>query len=161
MVEIRTLTAADSIACDAIILSLPEHFGLEGGRRECARAVRTCDGLVATNDGEVVGFLTIARPFMASAEITWMAVHAHWRRQGIGGALIQHLCRHLRAEGYRVLLVATQAESVDECGQLDTYADTRAFYAAKGFIPVCVAPNFWGNGIPALLLVLPFDAATQ
>lgn len=161
MIEIRKLTTPDALPCDAIILSLPEHFGLEAGRRECARAVRTGDGLVATHNGAVVGFLTIERPFAASAEIAWMAVHAEWRHQGIGRALIQHLCRDLRAEGRRVLLVATQAESVDDRGVPDTYVDTRAFYAAMGFIPVREAPNYWESGIPALLLVLPLDAATQ
>jgi ribosomal protein S18 acetylase RimI-like enzyme len=159
-IVIRTLTHDDASACDAIILSLPEHFGLEGGRKECARAVRTCDGLVATHASQVVGFLTIERPFLASAEITWMAVHANWRHRRIGSALIQHLCRDLRAEGRHVLLVATQSESVDERGVPDTYVDTRAFYVAKGFIPVREAHNYWGSGNPALLLILPLDAAT-
>ena len=53
----------DSAACDAIVASLPNWFGLEEGIRECAEAVRTQPGLVAEVDGEVSGFLTIARPY--------------------------------------------------------------------------------------------------
>jgi len=157
MIQIRPLTAGDAPACDAIILSLPEHFGLEDGRRACARAVRTREGLVATVTEQIVGFLTIERHFTASAEITWMAVHATQRRHGIGSALIERLCRDLRASGCRLLLVSTQPESVDEHGIVDTYVDTRAFYEKVGFIPMCVAPNYWGSGNPALLLALPLD----
>jgi ribosomal protein S18 acetylase RimI-like enzyme len=161
MAKIRMLTASDAPACDAIILSLPEHFGLESGRRACARAVRTCEGLVAIVTGQVVGFLTIERHFAASAEITWMAVHATQRRHGIGSALMQRICRDLHASGCRLLLVATQPESVDERGIVDTYVDTRAFYEKVGFIPMCVAPNYWGSGSPALLLALPLDRTPQ
>jgi hypothetical protein len=50
-VTIRALAPEDAPACDAIILSLPYRFGHEGGRQECARAVREEDGLVALRDG--------------------------------------------------------------------------------------------------------------
>ena len=51
MVEIRRLGEADAEACDAVVASLPYHFGDEGGRDACAEAVRTQPGLVATTDG--------------------------------------------------------------------------------------------------------------
>ena len=44
---IRPLDPSDSTACDAIVASLPDWFGLEEGIRECAEAVRTQPGLVA------------------------------------------------------------------------------------------------------------------
>jgi len=50
-VTIRPLEAADAEACDAIVASLPYHFGLEEGRRECAAAVRSQRGLVAEREG--------------------------------------------------------------------------------------------------------------
>ena len=46
-VAVRLLTVADAEACDQIILSLPHHFGHEGGRRQCAHDVRNSPGLVA------------------------------------------------------------------------------------------------------------------
>lgn len=60
---IRPLDPSDSAACDGIVASLPDWFGLEEGIRECAEAVRTQPGLVAEVDGEVRGFLTIARRY--------------------------------------------------------------------------------------------------
>jgi hypothetical protein len=71
---IRPLTTADAPACDDVIRSLPYHFGDPDGRRECAEAVQTSPGLVATRDDRVVGFLTITHHFPATSEIGWMAV---------------------------------------------------------------------------------------
>ena len=39
--QVRPLTAADAEACDAIVLSLPYHFGDEAGRADCAAAARS------------------------------------------------------------------------------------------------------------------------
>ena len=46
--ELRRLTHSDAPACDAIIATLPYHFGNERGVEECARAVRQQAGFVAT-----------------------------------------------------------------------------------------------------------------
>jgi ribosomal protein S18 acetylase RimI-like enzyme len=158
-IEVRPLAVADAGTCDQVILSLPYHFGDAAGRRECARAVRTSDGLVALLDGRVVGFLTVQRHFETSAEITWMAVHAAYRGRGAGRALIERLCRELRAEGRRLLLVMTLAASRDEGDVADGYHRTRAFYRALGFIPAREFPTYWPNS-PALLLVLPLGQAS-
>jgi len=47
----------------------------------------------------------VAHHFESASEITWMAVHARHRGQGIGRALIGRLTGQLRAEGRRLLLV--------------------------------------------------------
>jgi ribosomal protein S18 acetylase RimI-like enzyme len=133
---IRPLTPADGPGCDAVVLTLPYHFGHEGGRAECARAVRTQAGLVAVEDDEIVGFLTLARHDPASAEITWMAVRADQRRQGIGRRLVERAIADLAADGVELLSVLTLAESVEEERDSDNYAETRAFYRALGFIPL-------------------------
>jgi GNAT superfamily N-acetyltransferase len=95
--------AAD--ACDRIVESLPCHFAHEQGRRDCAVAVRRDPGLVAEQDGPVVGFLTYVCRFDEAAEITWMAVRADRRRRGIGHALIHRIAEQLTAEGRRILMV--------------------------------------------------------
>ncbi len=153
-IVVRPLTIMDADACDQVILSLPYHFGDAAGRPECARAVRTSDGLVALLDGRVVGFLTVQRHFETSAEITWMAVHAVHRGRGAGRALIELLCRDQRAESRQLLLVMTLAASRDEGDIADGYHRTRAFYRSLGFIPAREFPTYWPNS-PALLLVLP------
>ncbi len=123
----------DAIACDAIIASLPGWFGLEEGIAECAAAVRSQPGLVAEMDGSVVGFLTVARPYPTTPEISWLAVRARDRRRGIGRALIDAISERCRADGDRILLVKTLSDREDPGPE---YAETRAFYLALGFVPV-------------------------
>ena len=130
---IRPLEPSDGDACDAIIASLPDWFGLEEGIQECAEAVRTQPGLVAEVDGEVRGFLTIARPYPRTPEISWLAVHARDRRRGLGRALITAVNDQLRTNGDRLVLVKTLSDRIDPGPE---YAETRAFYLAMGFIPV-------------------------
>jgi ribosomal protein S18 acetylase RimI-like enzyme len=133
---IRPLAPADAETCDRIVLSLPYHFGHEGGRAECAEAVRTQPGLVAVEDGEVVGFLTLARHAPESAEVTWLAVRSDRRRRGHGRALLERAAAELTAEGAEVLSLLTVAESEPDDRPTDNYADTRAFYRALGFVPL-------------------------
>lgn len=133
---IRPLAPTDAEACDAVVLTLPYHFGNEGGRAECAHAVRAQGGLVAVEEGEVVGFLTLQRHDPRSAEITWMAVRADRRRHGIGKRLIERAARDLAREGVELLSVLTLAESEPEERETDNYADTRRFYRALGFVPL-------------------------
>lgn len=149
---IRQLAPGDAEACDAIVESLPSHFGHEGGRAECARAVRTQRGLVALERGRVVGFLTLERHPPSSAEITWMGVRSDRRRRGIGRRLIARAVTDLGREGVELLSVLTLAESAPEERERDTYADTRAFYRALGFVPVREL-ELQGWDDPALMLV--------
>jgi ribosomal protein S18 acetylase RimI-like enzyme len=151
-VVVRPLTPADADACDAIILTLPYHFGNAGGRAECARAVREDSGLVAERDGRIVGFLVVERHYERSAEITWLAVDNAARGQGIGSALVEQLCATLRAEGRTLLLVMTLSDSYDEGAVEDSYARTRDFYRRLGFSEAREFPDLW-PGNPALLFV--------
>jgi GNAT superfamily N-acetyltransferase len=151
---IRPLAPADAEACDAVVLTLPYHFGNEGGRAECARAVRSQNGLVAVEEGEVVGFLTLERHDPRSAEITWMAVRADRRRHGVGRGLIERAIDDLAADGVELLSVLTMAESEPEERETDNYADTRAFYRALGFVPLReLALEGWDDR--AVILVRP------
>src|SRR5215469_3948902 len=155
--EVRPLTVEDAPTCDQIILTLPRHFGYESGRQACAQAVRTSEGWVAVSDGRIVGFLTVHPHGTTTVEITWMAVQADQRGQGIGRRLIERLRQEMQARRYRLLLVATLAPSYDDGGPVeDGYAATRAFYHQVGFLDICEVPLYWGVGSdPALLLVKP------
>jgi predicted N-acetyltransferase YhbS len=151
---IRPLEPADADACDAIILTLPYHFGNEAGRAECARAVRSQDGLVAVDGGEVVGFLTLARHDSRSAEITWMAVRADRRGHGIGRRLVERAAGDLSHVGVELLAVLTVADSEPDERESDNYADTRAFYRAVGFVALReLALEGWDER--AVILVRP------
>jgi ribosomal protein S18 acetylase RimI-like enzyme len=151
---VRPLRAEDAERCDRIVASLPYHFGQEDGRRECARAVRAQPGLVAVEDGTLVGFLTVQHHFDHAAEITWMAVHADHRHRGVGRALVGRLCRDLAAEGRRLLLVLTVSPSDPGPEPPDGYQATRAFYRSVGFLLARDLPGLWPNDT-AVLLVQP------
>jgi predicted N-acetyltransferase YhbS len=133
---LRGLTVDDAAACDAIVASLPYHFGNERGIAACARAVRSQDGFVAAiEEQQVVGFLTFEDRSAESAEITWMAVRADHRRRGIGRSLIEHASATLAARGVRFVSVLTLAPSVPD-DVPDGYEGTRRFYRAVGFTPL-------------------------
>ena len=133
-VTVRTSTPADGPGCDAVVATLPYHFGNERGRADCAEAVRKQHGLVADRGGRVVGFLTFAS-HGPSTEITWMAVRADQRRSGIGTQLIRRLEDDVRERGARFVFVLTLGPSVPDDVE-DGHEGTRRFYEAVGFTPL-------------------------
>jgi len=148
---VRPLTPADALSCDAIIASLPEWFGMQEGIDECARLVRTQPGLVCERDGRVIGFLTVARPSAATAQISWLAVHADERGRGAGTALVERLSADLSAEVVRLLVVETLSDREDPGPE---YAATRAFYLARGFTPAAELDLYPDNPIQLMSLRL-------
>jgi ribosomal protein S18 acetylase RimI-like enzyme len=148
---VRPLALADAQACDAIIASLPEWFGMQEGIEECARAVRTQPGLVFERNGRVIGFLTVARPSASTAQISWLAVHAEERGRGAGTALVERLTADLSSEGVRLLVVETLSDREDTGPE---YAATRAFYLARGFSPAAELDLYPDNPIQLMSLRL-------
>jgi ribosomal protein S18 acetylase RimI-like enzyme len=146
---IRELTPAGGPACDGVVLSLPYFFGHEGGRLDCAEAVRTQRGWVACDHDEIVGFLTVTPSIDKTLEITWMAVRVGRRRQGTGRRLIEHAIGETR----QALVVLTAGPSSDDldADPKDNYEGTRTFYRKMGFVPVKeLTPSGWAQ--PALVL---------
>lgn len=156
-ISLRPLTLADADACDAIVASLPYHFGQEEGRSDCAAAVRTQRGLVAERDAEVVGFLTFRTWFEDAAEITWMAVRAAHRHTGVGRSLMDRLAADLGAGGRRLLLVLTVSPNDPPDEIDDGYQATRAFYAANGFALARDFGGYWGGGDTPVLMIRVLD----
>jgi GNAT superfamily N-acetyltransferase len=145
---VRELEPRDAEACDAIIAGLPEWFGNEQGIRDCALAVRSDAGLVATDETGVTGFLTWTHDRERGvAEITWMAVRADLRRHGVGRSLLGALIERLQEEQVHRLDVKTLSERA----AYPLYAETRGFYLANGFESVEVL-DIWGGDNPAVLL---------
>jgi GNAT superfamily N-acetyltransferase len=157
---IRPLRPEDAPACDAIIASLPYHFALEGGRAECAAAVRSERGLVAEEDGTVVAFLTFVELFDAAAEITWMAVRSDRRRNGIGSRLLDRTSEVLVQEGRSVLALLTVSPFEPGDEPADGYQATRAFYERNGFRLVKDLPGIWDENL-AVLMVRVLGASAQ
>jgi ribosomal protein S18 acetylase RimI-like enzyme len=151
-VVVRPLEEADADACDAIVSSLPYHFGHAGGRADCAAAVRRERGLVAVEGSEVVGFLTFSPRFDEAAEITWMAVRADRRRRGVGHALIAALEHLLVSEGRRTIVVLTVSPSDPDPEPPDGYQSTRAFYRSVGFVLARELPREWESDTAVLMV---------
>ncbi len=152
---IRALRSdTDAGVCDAIIASLPEWFGLDEGIRECAKAVRTQEGLVCErSDRGLVGFLTYERISPPTVEITWFAVHADHRGTGIGTELLAALVAALDGNDVRLLAVKTLSDRAGDPGP--EYSATRAFYLARGFVPAAELDLF-GPENPIQLLTRRF-----
>ena len=108
------------------------------------RGRRASAGLVAVRDDQVVGFLTVVHHFEAVSEITWMAVHARHRGQGIGRALVRRLTGQLRDEGRRLLLVLTVSSLEEEPGVADGYQRTGV--CSVGFLPARELPDLGPAG---------------
>ncbi len=150
--KLRPLERRDAEACDAIVRTLPYHFGQQEGRRECAAAVRSSPGLVADEEGEVVAFLTWEPRFEYVVEITWLAVRADRRRGGLGRALIERLATEASVLGRPLLIALTVSPSDGPDEVADGYQGTRAFYAATGFELVRDLPGLWDADTPVLLV---------
>jgi GNAT superfamily N-acetyltransferase len=149
---IRALDPSDAPACDAIVVSLPYHFGDEQGRELCAAAVREQAGLVATVAGMPIGFMTWRPWYRAAAEITWMAVHSAERRRGAGRMLVDAFLDGLGPE-VRYAVVTTLSEATPEPDLEDTYAGTRAFWRRCGFEPVFDPAGWWNERNQAVVMV--------
>ena len=153
---IRALEPDDAPACDAIVASLPYHFGDEHGRELCAAAVREQAGLVAAQGGTPIGFVTWRPWYTAAIEITWMAVHADQRRHGIGRALVEALVGEVPPDR-RYAVVTTLSEATAEPGVEDGYAGTRAFWQRCGFEPVWDPAGWWNDVNQAVVMIRPLE----
>jgi ribosomal protein S18 acetylase RimI-like enzyme len=153
---IRPLEPADAPVCDAIIASLPYHFGDEQGREMCAAAVREQAGLVAVRSTAPVAFVTWRPWYAAAIEITWMAVHADDRCQGLGRSLVDALLGDA-GPAVRYAVVTTLSEASPEPGVEDGYAGTRRFWQRCGFEPVWEPAGWWNDENQAVVMIRPLN----
>lgn len=138
-----------SSACEPILRSLPKWFGIEEATQHYIDHIENNLTFVAYLQGEVVGFLSIARHFEQSAEIYVMGVHPNYHRRGIGKALTLAAEEYLRDQGVRFFQVKTLSDQHPS----PEYARTRAFYLSMGFLPLETFPDLWGKHNPCLQLI--------
>ena len=102
-----------------------------------AEAVRSQRGFVMDDGGEVVGFLTFEPRYDDATEITWMAIRADRRREGLGHILIERVADLSREAGRRLLIVPTVSPSDGPDDIENGYDATRSFYRATGRTASC------------------------
>jgi GNAT superfamily N-acetyltransferase len=144
---------AGADAAERVLRALPEWFGLEEPVRAYVEAAGNLPTLIASTGGVDVGFLTLKRQTLRAAEIVAMGVLREWHRRGIGGALVEAAADLARSDGLRLLQVKTLGPSHPS----ESYARTRAFYAALGFLPLEETTAYWGEANPCLVLVKPLS----
>ena len=124
--------------------ALPEWFGIEAATAAYIREVRELETFAV---GEI-GLLALKQHNARAAEIHVMGVVPEQHRRGVGSALLAAAEHALRERGVEYLQVKTLGPSRESAN----YAQTRAFYEARDFVPLEEFPDLW-PGNPALLLV--------
>jgi ribosomal protein S18 acetylase RimI-like enzyme len=138
-----------SAVCAPILAALPQWFGIEEANRQYIEDIGRLPTLLASVNGETVGFLTLKEHNEYSAEIHVMGVKPEMHRQGVGRALVSTAESYLRQRGFEYLQVKTLSAAHPD----SNYARTRGFYQAMGFRPLEEFPELWGPANPCLQLV--------
>jgi GNAT superfamily N-acetyltransferase len=135
--------------CRQILGTLPTWFGIPQSVEEYVAIADQTPTIVASLDGQDVGFLTVLRHSPYSAEIYVMGVLPEHHHQGIGRRMVEHAEDSLARDGVEFLQVKTLSAANPDEG----YQKTRAFYLACGFRPLQEFSTLWGPGQPALQMV--------
>jgi len=135
--------------CEAILRSLPYWFGIEESLRMYARDSSRMPTFAVELEARLAGFVSLRQHFEQSWEVHCIAIAAQARGRGLGTRLLRHAENWLKAQGVRFLQVKTIAATKAD----EHYAETRAFYLARGYTPLEVFPALWTPGNPALQLV--------
>ena len=151
-VTIRPIEKQDISACDAILRSLPQWFGIEASIVEYVANLGGLDGYVAEDTGTIVGFVGLKRYGEAAIEVDVIGVTPGLRRHGIGRQLLEHVEQAATTTATRLLHMKTLAPTHPD----PNYAQTRAFWEASGYIPMD-AHLLWGEANPCQIMVKPFS----
>ena len=136
-------------ACEAVLRSLPQWFGIEEALLMYADDTLRLPTFAALEGDEIAGFVSLMEHFPQAWEIHCMAVRAASRNAGIGRALVEHVEAWLTAKQVTLLQVKTVAATSPS----PAYAQTREFYLRLGFQPVEVFPLLWSPRNPCLQLI--------
>jgi len=145
VVEIEDPAERSRIA-EAVLRDLPDWFGIESATRHFIAVAAELPTFAVEPDH---GFVCVKRHTPSAAELYVLGVRRKLHRRGIGRALVAAAEQWCRARGVRFLQVKTLGPSRED----ESYAATRRFYEALGFVTLEELDGLWGEGNPALLLV--------
>ena len=135
--------------CKAILLALPEWFGIEEATQQYIRDINELPTFLAWVAGQVVGFMSVKRHNTYAAELYVLGIYPDMHRRSIGRALFIAVEAYLSQQSVEYVQVKTLSDSHPDEG----YAKTRAFYHAMGFRPLEEFKTLWGADNPCLLMV--------
>jgi ribosomal protein S18 acetylase RimI-like enzyme len=135
--------------CEPILRSLPDWFGIETALVHYATEINNLPTLLAFENEQVIGFLSLKQHNPYSAEVYVMGILSQAHRKGIGRALINQGQEWLRNRNVEYLQVKTLGPSDPD----ESYAKTRAFYEAMGFRPIEEFKQIWDENNPCLVMV--------
>ena len=130
--------------CEHVLGDLPEWFGIEAANAAYVRDVAELPTFAVDDDA----ILSLKLHTPGAAEVYLIAVTRELHGRGVGTALLAAAEAYLRARGIEYLQVKTLGPSDPDPG----YARTRAFYEARGFVPLEELHGLWEDN-PCLLLV--------
>jgi GNAT superfamily N-acetyltransferase len=130
--------------CEHVLRDLPEWFGIEEATSAYIRDVAELPTFGVGDDA----LLSLKLHTPRAAEVYVMGVRRARHGQGLGTALLATAEEYLKARGFEYLQVKTLGPSDHDAG----YAHTRAFYEARGFVPLEEIHGLWEHN-PCLLLI--------
>lgn len=114
--------------CELVLRELPGWFGIEEATAAYVRNVAKLPTFAAGADA----LLSVKLHFPRAAEVYLMGVRPEWHRRGLGRALLAAAEAYLLDHAVEYLQVKTLGPSRPD----ESYARTRAFYEAVGFVPL-------------------------
>lgn len=99
-----------SLACEKILRSLPQWFGIESAILDYIKDVRTMETWVAI-DSNAVGFISLNKHNQQTAEIHVMGLLPEFHGKKFGSELIRVAEESLLSQGFKFLTVKTLSES--------------------------------------------------
>ena len=148
--KIRPKRIADYKSIVDIAKSLPKWF-TKNGIRQIKYATRKQQGLVVTEENQIVGFV-FYRKWQRTSYLTWMGVMSNKRRKGIGSKLLSALETELKKSRIYEIKVSTLARTV----KYIPYEETRFFYKINGFVLHCIDKDFYPKGGDREILIKKF-----
>jgi ribosomal protein S18 acetylase RimI-like enzyme len=136
-----------------VLAALPDWFGIEEAVDAYVRDVAALQTFAAGR----AGFLALKQHTDAAAEIYVMGVRPESRGRGLGTALLEAAESFLRAREVEYLQVKTLGPSQPS----EHYAETRSFYAARGFRPLEELTAIWGEENPCLIMVKSLSSSDR